>query len=220
MGRIAIGDVHGCARTLQALLSRLALRPDDELIFVGDYIDRGPDAKGVVDTLLDDYTPDWQDRLAGAADAFNGALAGTSVAREDGTFSEYWTRYGQWARTNSDQADKIRIRHEFFVERMLGFLFPLTRKDPRRAFSPTEREIVYYRDRKRCAVCNGLVSWDDAEIHHVHEHARGGGTSLENGVLVHRECHPKGGTALAFAQQRDDSERLPVPDRQPPRDAS
>lgn len=52
MGTIAIGDVHGCARTLRALLDRLRLRPDDELVFVGDYIDRGPDSKGVVDLLL------------------------------------------------------------------------------------------------------------------------------------------------------------------------
>lgn len=52
MGLIAIGDIHGCVDTLNALLDRLALREDDHLIFIGDYIDRGPDSKGVIDRLL------------------------------------------------------------------------------------------------------------------------------------------------------------------------
>lgn len=53
MGLIAIGDVHGCARSLEALLKALAPNADDHLIFVGDYIDRGPDSKGVIDVLLE-----------------------------------------------------------------------------------------------------------------------------------------------------------------------
>ncbi len=52
MGFIAIGDIHGCAETLDLLLDRLAPGPDDHLVFVGDYIDRGPDARGVIDRLL------------------------------------------------------------------------------------------------------------------------------------------------------------------------
>ena len=52
MGLIAIGDIHGCADTLDALLSRLAPAEDDHLIFIGDYIDRGPNSKGVIDRLL------------------------------------------------------------------------------------------------------------------------------------------------------------------------
>ncbi len=53
MGLIAIGDVHGCAKSLDALLGKLAFEADDHLVFVGDYIDRGPDSKGVIDLLLD-----------------------------------------------------------------------------------------------------------------------------------------------------------------------
>ena len=41
MARWAIGDVHGCAQTLDALLARLDLTPEDEVVFVGDYVDRG-----------------------------------------------------------------------------------------------------------------------------------------------------------------------------------
>ena len=52
MGLIAIGDIHGCVDTLNVLLERLAPTEDDHLIFIGDYIDRGPDSKGVIDRLL------------------------------------------------------------------------------------------------------------------------------------------------------------------------
>ncbi len=53
MDLIAIGDIHGCAQSLDALLDRIEPSPDDHLLFVGDYIDRGPDSKGVIDRLLD-----------------------------------------------------------------------------------------------------------------------------------------------------------------------
>lgn len=50
--RFVIGDVHGCIRTLETLLwRRLSITPTDQLFFLGDYIDRGPDAKAVVDLL-------------------------------------------------------------------------------------------------------------------------------------------------------------------------
>ncbi|NBC27107.1 MAG: serine/threonine protein phosphatase [Bacteroidetes bacterium] len=50
---IAIGDVHGCVKSLQALWKKL--EPYDEYVhlFVGDYIDRGPSSKEVVDFLLE-----------------------------------------------------------------------------------------------------------------------------------------------------------------------
>jgi serine/threonine protein phosphatase 1 len=48
-----IGDLHGCLAPLKRLLENL--EPDlhqDRLLFVGDYIDRGPDSRGVVDYIL------------------------------------------------------------------------------------------------------------------------------------------------------------------------
>jgi len=49
----AIGDVHGNLDLLQRLLEKI--QPDlarDQLVFMGDYIDRGPNPKGVVDYVL------------------------------------------------------------------------------------------------------------------------------------------------------------------------
>lgn len=45
---IVIGDVHGMARELEELIEKLALAPEDEVIFVGDLVDKGPDSPGVV----------------------------------------------------------------------------------------------------------------------------------------------------------------------------
>jgi serine/threonine protein phosphatase 1 len=49
---IAIGDIHGCAKTLMALLEKLEITLEDKIYFLGDYIDRGPDTKSVIHTLL------------------------------------------------------------------------------------------------------------------------------------------------------------------------
>jgi serine/threonine protein phosphatase 1 len=49
---IAIGDIHGCANTLLALLDKLDITTADTIIFLGDYIDRGPDSKSVILCLL------------------------------------------------------------------------------------------------------------------------------------------------------------------------
>lgn len=45
-----IGDIHGCIDELNALLKKLPR--DARLIFLGDYIDRGPDSKGCIERLM------------------------------------------------------------------------------------------------------------------------------------------------------------------------
>jgi serine/threonine protein phosphatase 1 len=50
---LAIGDIHGCLRSLDRLLSLVAPGPDDLLITLGDYVDRGPDSRGVIERLLE-----------------------------------------------------------------------------------------------------------------------------------------------------------------------
>lgn len=50
----AIGDIHGCHDRLVMLLERLPLDLEqDTLVFLGDYINRGPDSRRVIETLLD-----------------------------------------------------------------------------------------------------------------------------------------------------------------------
>jgi serine/threonine protein phosphatase 1 len=49
---LAVGDIHGCHELLVELLAKVKPRPEDQLIFLGDYVDRGPDARGVIEDLL------------------------------------------------------------------------------------------------------------------------------------------------------------------------
>jgi serine/threonine protein phosphatase 1 len=49
---IAIGDPHGCSLALAALLQAIDPRPNDTIITLGDYVDRGLDSKGVLDQLI------------------------------------------------------------------------------------------------------------------------------------------------------------------------
>lgn len=54
----AIGDIHACPDELKVLLDFLENEegikaPRDQVIFIGDYIDRGPDSKAVIDLLID-----------------------------------------------------------------------------------------------------------------------------------------------------------------------
>jgi serine/threonine protein phosphatase 1 len=52
MRTLAVGDVHGCLAQLDALLAAVAPTPADVLVFLGDYVDRGPDSRGVLDRLI------------------------------------------------------------------------------------------------------------------------------------------------------------------------
>jgi serine/threonine protein phosphatase 1 len=49
----AIGDIHGSLDSLERLMDKINLDlTRDGLVFVGDYIDRGPRSKGVVDYII------------------------------------------------------------------------------------------------------------------------------------------------------------------------
>jgi serine/threonine protein phosphatase 1 len=53
MKSYVVGDIHGCARELRYLIDGLPLTGGDRLVFLGDYIDRGPESSEVVSFLLD-----------------------------------------------------------------------------------------------------------------------------------------------------------------------
>ena len=50
---IAIGDIHGCPKALRAIIDAVQPTADDTLVLLGDYVDRGPDSRGVLDYVLE-----------------------------------------------------------------------------------------------------------------------------------------------------------------------
>lgn len=50
---IAIGDIHGCFENLRNLIEKVNPEESDLFVFLGDYIDRGPDSPNTVEFLID-----------------------------------------------------------------------------------------------------------------------------------------------------------------------
>lgn len=161
----------------------------------------GHEAMGIVllvDSLIDEYTASWRTHFADAFDSFRLSVSEATETRYDEKPDEFWFKYGLLTRANSDRAENIERRHDFFSEKMCEHLKPRL-KDETRVFGQLERELIYHRDKKLCQApgCGAQVIWSEAEFHHVEEHSKGGVTAIQNGALVHKGCHPKGSKDVA-----------------------
>jgi serine/threonine protein phosphatase 1 len=89
----AIGDIHGSLQKLRDLIARCERHAGDRptaFVFLGDYIDRGPDSRGVVDTLMN-----LQARLKDRVIALKGNHEAVAVEIIDGKAeAEFWLREG------------------------------------------------------------------------------------------------------------------------------
>ena len=52
MAIYAIGDIHGSAKALKTLFKQGLIKPEDKVVFLGDYVDKGSDSKEVIDWLI------------------------------------------------------------------------------------------------------------------------------------------------------------------------
>jgi serine/threonine protein phosphatase 1 len=50
---IAVGDIHGCLVAFQAILKAIEPRQEDVLVLLGDYVDRGPSSRQVIDEIIE-----------------------------------------------------------------------------------------------------------------------------------------------------------------------
>ena len=50
--RLVIGDIHGCLTAFETMLGVVKPSGEDLIVTLGDYVDRGPDSRGVIDKLL------------------------------------------------------------------------------------------------------------------------------------------------------------------------
>lgn len=115
---LAVGDIHGCLDQLNALLEQVTPTLEDQVIFLGDYVDRGPDSSSVIDYLIafgktlpstvflrgnhDQMFADYLDGLEPTAFLMNGGLK---------TLSSYQNK-GLWP---------IPASHRTFLETLLNF---------------------------------------------------------------------------------------------------
>ncbi len=102
---IAIGDIHGYSRPLASLLNAIQPRPDDTIVTLGDYVDRGPDSRGVIEMLLALERHCRLVPILGNHDEMMRDIAGGQSA-----FFDNWLNYGGTATLASyDCADPSRI---------------------------------------------------------------------------------------------------------------
>lgn len=115
MRRFVIGDIHGCSKALRTLIETIAPEADDELIFLGDYVDRGPDSKGVIEQLIE-----LQNQCRVIALRGNHEIMLWSVAY-NGTDPEVWLESGGRATVTSygGSLEKIPAVHQEFLRELL-----------------------------------------------------------------------------------------------------
>ncbi len=56
MAIFAVGDIHGSLKALKTIFKEKLIKSEDTVVFLGDYIDNGPDSKGVINWLLKNKT--------------------------------------------------------------------------------------------------------------------------------------------------------------------
>lgn len=88
MRTLAIGDIHGCLRAFDAILDIVQPQTDDLIVTLGDYVDRGPDSKGVLDRLIELHTRCKLVALKGNHDFM------MIKARDDREEFKHWLGYG------------------------------------------------------------------------------------------------------------------------------
>ena len=103
MRKFAISDIHGHALTFRALVeNHLKLTKTDSLYLLGDYVDRGPDSRGVFDFVFELREAGYQVHcLRGNHEAL------MLDAILEGEFLELWIMNGGQATLDSFEVDRV-----------------------------------------------------------------------------------------------------------------
>jgi serine/threonine protein phosphatase 1 len=98
-----IGDIHGCLDMLNRLMDKIHWEPaKDRLIFLGDYIDRGRDPKGVVDYILA------LNQCSGNIDCLIGNHEAIFLEYLSGKDRGLFLMNGGWSTVESYQGNKLK----------------------------------------------------------------------------------------------------------------
>ncbi|MES2996078.1 MAG: metallophosphoesterase family protein [Verrucomicrobiota bacterium] len=144
----AIGDVHGCANALRLLDEKLGFNSADTVVMLGDYVDRGPDSRGVIEHILDLRTRCHLITLRGNHEVM------MLAAREDPAALQNWLTYGGDAALESYHArspSDIPENHWEFLRSTVRYheeandFFVHAGADPTLPFSDQPDDILYWK---------------------------------------------------------------------------
>lgn len=108
---LAIGDIHGELSLFESLLEKVAYHPEkDQLILIGDYIDRGPDSRGVLEKVMALHDQgaivlrgNHEEMMLNAIDNGDGSLEHWLRNGASGTISSYMDGMGDLADMDGGQ---------------------------------------------------------------------------------------------------------------------
>ncbi|MDP0490547.1 MAG: metallophosphoesterase family protein [Verrucomicrobiota bacterium JB023] len=141
------GDIHGCRQPLENLLKRISPGKDDLIITLGDYVDRGPDSRGVLDLLLDLQSHHNLVALTGNHEIM------MLDALEGPPSSGFWLLNGGIETLESYQNRKLSsvpeahwdfIRNLDHIYQQDDLLFTHATPDPQRAIDEFDEEDIYW----------------------------------------------------------------------------
>jgi serine/threonine protein phosphatase 1 len=151
----AIGDIHGSLQKLRKLIARCRKHADGRpttFVFLGDYIDRGPQSAGVVDALIM-LQSEQRERVI----ALKGNHEGIALDAFDGEVTEaYWLQEGGAKTLHSYGIDSVRELPGDHVQWLRSL--PLSYDDGRRFFvhagidphkpfdAQTEHDLLWIRE--------------------------------------------------------------------------
>jgi serine/threonine protein phosphatase 1 len=159
---IAIGDIHGCARALAALIEAIQPGTQDEIVTLGDYIDGGPDSRDVVDYLLALSTRCQLVPLMGNHEQM------LLAALEQCSERTYWLKFGGGATLASygraAGPDAIPREHIDFVRSCLSY-------------HETDSQIFvhanYYPNQPMASLSSNVLYWESLQLERVGAHYSG-----------------------------------------------
>lgn len=111
----AIGDIHGCSHKLESLVAAcesVSAGRQARLILVGDYVDRGPDAKGVIDLLMEKQLRDPERLVCLRGNHDQMLIAAADKGRSDSDLMNWWANGGEQTLDSYGVGDPSEIPEE------------------------------------------------------------------------------------------------------------
>ena len=115
--KLVIGDIHGGLKALVQLLERAKITPEDELIFLGDYVDGWSDSANVVSYLIEFAKQNTCIFLRGNHDDL------THRWLKNGELNDQWLQHGGQSSIDAYRqfSDEEKQKHITFFEQMVNY---------------------------------------------------------------------------------------------------
>ena len=144
---IAIGDIHGCAAALDRLLREIQPQPEDTIVGMGDYVDRGMESSAVLEILTNLISQCRFVPLIG-----NHEIMMFKAIQQGGNALEFWMSHGGNATVASygGRWQNIPQHHLTFLSHCLRFhetdthIFVHANYDPDTPLAGQPDELIFW----------------------------------------------------------------------------